>query len=243
MLSSFSLPQALLFRVNRAKGNRHRKHCSQGKMTAGGENRMREAERWCALRLRETLRGPTWPLNISCLQSTSAAEGPRSLLAPGTQSIIYKTEKLLAENKQWWLFSMKKRSWNGERKSVNTEREKDPIMDDVKNRHVFLLLIEICHHTTGFIQADEKTIASSCQLNIIDTVIIKSRAQSWAGYGPPWICVSTSRKDLLPTEQKCSVFPAVSTCVRLLVSLEIQLLIGIDCTFSAVAQPSSHFNC
>lgn len=44
-LSAFSLPQALLFRVNRAKGNWHRRHCSQGKMTAGGGNGMREAER------------------------------------------------------------------------------------------------------------------------------------------------------------------------------------------------------
>lgn len=45
MLSSFSLPQALLFQVNRAKGKWLTRHCSQGKMTAGGENRMREAER------------------------------------------------------------------------------------------------------------------------------------------------------------------------------------------------------
>lgn len=151
MLSSFSLSQALLFRVNRAKGNWHRRYCSQGKMTAGGENRMREAERWCALKLREMLRGPTWPLNISCLQSTSVAEGPRSLLAPGPQSIIYKIKKLLAKNKQWWLFSMKKLRWNGKRKTVNTGRERGPIMDGVKSRHIFLLLIEICHHTAGFI--------------------------------------------------------------------------------------------
>jgi len=57
--------------------------------------------------------------------------------------------KLLAKNKQWWLFSMKKLRWNG--KTVNTGRERGPIMDGVKSRHIFLLLIEICHHTAGFI--------------------------------------------------------------------------------------------
>lgn len=187
--------------------------------------------------------GPTWPLNSSCSESTSAAEGPRNLLAAGPRSTICKTKRLLAKNKQRWLFSIKKSIWDRKRKTETPWRERGPITDGIKNRNVFLLLAEICHHTAGFIQADETTTASSCHLNITDTVIIKSRAQPWAGYGPPRICVSTSRKHLLPAEQKYSVFPAVSTCVRLLLSLEIQLLIGIDCTFSAVARPSSRFNC